>query len=122
MWKQENINNFYIYKGLSSNLVLKLSDLNNKDDTINISVYAKNESEQKSNIIMPDYLKFHESNHIICPKCKGISEIDINNFKISIKNCNFNHTMPYLFLNDFINTQFVDESQIKCKYCNKSTM
>ena len=67
--------------------------------------YSKNESEQKSNIVMPEYLKFHESNHIICPKCKGISEIDISNFKISIKNCNYNHTMPYLFMNDFINTQ-----------------
>ena len=116
----EEFNFLYSGEKILVNPIQKLSDLNNKDDTINISVYAKNESEQKSNIIMPDYLKFHESNHIICPKCKGISEIDLNNFKISIKNCNFNHTMPYLFLNDFINTQFVDESQIKCIYCNKT--
>ena len=52
MWKQENINNFYIYKGLSSNLVLKLSDLNNSVIPIN----KKDISSIKINIKSNQYL------------------------------------------------------------------
>ena len=117
----EDFNFLYSGEKISINDISKLSDLNNKDETINISVYSKDESNQKENkIILPANLKFHESNHIICPKCKSMSEIDINNFKISIKNCNNGHTMPYLFMNDFVNTQYIDESNIKCQYCNKT--
>ena len=121
---EKSIDDFnFLYSGekIAINVVQKLCDLNNKDEEINISVYPKNESTLKPvNLIMPMNLKFKESNHIICPKCKNMSEIDINNFKISLKNCNNNHSMSGFFMNDFVNTQYIDESRIKCKYCNKS--
>ena len=121
---EKNIEGFnFLYSGekISINDLQKLSDLNDKDDEINISVYPKNESTIKpTNIIIPSNLKFKESKHIICPKCKNMSEIDINNFKITLKNCIYNHNMSGFFMNDFVNTQYVDESQIKCKYCNKT--
>ena len=116
----DDLNFLFSGEKISINVVQKLSDLNNKDE-ITISVYPKNESALKpAGIIMPMNLKFKESNHIICPKCKYMSEIDINNFKITLKNCNNNHSMSGFFMNDFVNTQYIDESRIKCKYCNKS--
>ena len=121
---EKNIEDFnFLYSGekISINSIQKLSDLNDKDELINISVYQKNDSNLKAtNIIMPNNLNFKESKHIICPKCKFMSEIDINNFKITLKNCNNNHSMPGLFMNDFVNTQFFHESKIKCKFCHKS--
>ena len=117
----EDFNFLYSGEKLSPNSTQKLSELNNKDDTINISVYQKNDSNQKPlNLVMPANLKFKESKNIICPRCKGISEIDLNNFKIIIKNCINNHSMSGLFMNDFVYTQYLDESRIKCKYCNKT--
>ena len=121
--KEKNIEEFnFLYNGekILVNDIQKLSDLNNKDDSITISVYSKSEPSLKStNIIMPSNLILKESKHIICPRCKNMSEIDINNFKICIKNCIHNHSMSGLFMNDFVNTQYIDESGIKCKYCNK---
>ena len=121
---EKNIEEFnFLYSGekISINSIQKLSDLNDKDELINISVYPKSESNLKAtNIIIPANLKFKESKHIICPKCKHMSEIDINNFKISLKNCNNNHSMSGFFMNDFVNTQYFDESKIKCKFCHKS--
>ena len=119
--KIEDFNFLYSGEKLLINSVQKLSDLNDKDEIIKISVYPKNESILvSSNIVIPANLKFKESKHIICPKCKSMSEIDINDFKITLKNCNYNHTMSGFFMNDFVNTQYIDESIIKCKYCKKT--
>ena len=93
--KDKSIEDFnFLYSGnkISVNATKKLSDLNDKDNTIKISVYKKDESNPKAaSIVIPADLKFKESKHIICPRCKGMSEIDINDFKITIKNCNSNH-------------------------------
>ena len=119
----KNIEDFnFLYSGekIVNNSIQKLFELNDKDEVINISVYYKNDSSLKTNnIIIPKNLQLKESKHIICPKCKNMSEIDINEFKISLKNCNNNHSMIGFFMNDFVNTQYFDESTIKCKYCNK---
>ena len=92
----------------------KLSELSNNKDVINISVNEKNEITEK----MEPNLKISE--HIICPKCKCMSEININNFKISITNCNNNHSIPGIYMSDFINTQYIEESSIICHVCKKS--
>ena len=116
----EDLNFLYNEEKISSNSAQKLSELNDKDDTINISVSSKKESRKESvNNIISTNLKFKESYHIICPKCKDMSEIEINNFKISLKNCNNGHVLSGFFLNDFSYTQLIDESKIKCKFCNK---
>ena len=96
----------------------KLSELNDKDNIINISVYEKNELNKNSN--QQDKENLIVSNHIICPKCKNMGEIDIDNFKISITNCDNNHSTPELYMNDFINTQYIDESKIICNECKKT--
>ena len=117
----EEFNFLYNNENIPINSIKKLSDYNNKEESLNITVYPEKEFKQKTNnIISPNNLKFHESKLIICPKCKNMSEINIKDFKISLKNCINNHTMSDLFMNDFINTQYVDESNIKCKFCNKT--
>ena len=98
-----------------------LSDLNSKDNIINISVYEKKELNKNTNDkIMPENISLKVSDHIICPRCKFMSEIDINNFKVYITNCNNNHSMPGLYMNDFITTQYIDESRIICQECKKT--
>ena len=116
----EDLNFLYNEEKISTNSTQKLFELNDKDDIINISVSLKNNSKKEEpNDIMSTNLKFKESIHIICPKCKDMSEIDINNFKISLKNCNSGHVLSGFFLNDFAYTQLIDESKIKCKFCDK---
>jgi len=121
---KRNIDEFnYLHNGekIINYEYMKLSDLNNKENTINISVYDKNESIENSNVkIIDEKVNLKISDHIICPRCKCMSEIDINNFKISITNCNNNHSMPGIYLNDFINTQYIDESIIICHECKKT--
>ena len=122
----QKVDNFnYLYNGekIINYQYMKLSELNNKDDVINISVYEKNDFNNNSiinGINLEENVKLKISDHIICPKCKKMSEIDINNFKICIKNCDNNHSMPGLYMNDFISTQYIEESKIICQKCKKS--
>ena len=121
-----NMNNFnYVY---NSETIInyenkKLSDLNNKDNLINIFVYEKsgpNENKETYDKNTIEKTSLEISEHIICPKCKKMCEIGIDNFKISIKNCENNHSMSSLYMNDFINTQYIDSTKIKCYNCKKS--
>jgi len=112
----ENLNFLYSGEKLTNYENKKLCELNSKDNIINISVYEKKElNDNPSN-----KLGLKISEHIICPKCKNFSEIDISNFKILLKNCDNNHSMPGLFMNDFITTQYIDDSKILCNECKKS--
>ena len=119
-----NINDFnFLYSGekLNNYETKSLAELNDKDNIINISAYEKKEINEKSNSkIKPENISLKVSDHIICPRCKYMSEIVINNFKIYITNCNNNHSMPGLFMNDFITTQYLDESRIICFECKKT--
>ena len=119
-----NINDLnFLYSGekLKSDETKTLVELNDKDNSINISVYEKKEVKENSNDeIKPENVSLKVSDHIICPRCKFMSEIVINNFKIYITNCNNNHSMPGLFMNDFITTQYLDESRIMCFQCRKT--
>ena len=119
-----NINDFnFLYSGekLNNYETKSLSELNDKDNIINISVYEKKEINENLNTkIKPESITLKVSDHIICPRCKFMSEIVINNFKIYITNCNNNHSMPGLFMNDFLTTQYLDESRIICFECKKT--
>ena len=117
--KLEYFNFLYSGEKLSNYENKTISDLNSKDNVINISVYEKKELNSDENII-PEKINLKASDHIICPRCKFMSEIDINNFKVYITNCNNNHSMPGLYMNDFNATQYIDESRIICQSCEKS--
>ena len=62
-----------------------------------------------------------KENNIICPKCKGLASINFNEDKLSIT-CSQNHTFPNVKLEEFLETQNIDESGVECEDCknNKS--
>ena len=57
--------------------------------------------------------------NIICPECKKLALLNINNidYKISINNCENNHQFKNISLNNCIDSQYIDESKIKCDLC-----
>ena len=61
-----------------------------------------------------------KSKYIICPKCKENAFISINNFRISITGCKSGHKTEDLDLKEFIETQNINESNIKCDKCERS--
>ena len=61
-----------------------------------------------------------KSKYIICPKCKENAFISIKNFRISITGCKSGHKTEDLDLKEFIETQNINESNIKCDKCERS--
>ena len=65
-----------------------------------------------------------KSKYIICPKWTESARILIDKYKIGIYDCKNGHKVPYISINDFEQTQIIDESKIKCQRCkegNKNT-
>ena len=60
---------------------------------------------------------FTKSKDIICPKCKQPCIISIDNYKIKLYECINNHITEDINFIDFINTQKINESEIKCNQC-----
>ena len=80
---------------------------------------------KKTIIISVFYLpKFNNNNseksYIICPECKNLAFLNGNNEKITIDNCINKHKNVDLSINDFIKSQIIDESTIKCDICNNN--
>ena len=60
-----------------------------------------------------------KSNEIICPNCFGNSIIKIEDYKIKLFECEDRHIYDNIFLKDFENTQYIDESKIICPICKE---
>ena len=84
------------------NTELTLGQINMNDDLIRFLVSFK-----ANNNIHTSYLK---SDYIICPKCKENCLININSYKVSLSNCPYGHNANNLSINEFINSQYFDES------------
>ena len=61
-----------------------------------------------------------QSYDIICPKCKYIAILDINKDIISINNCINEHNITDLSFKDFLETQIIEEKEIKCYECGNN--
>ena len=62
--------------------------------------------------------KIVKSKEIICPKCKEKTFIKCNNnYKINLYNCKNSHTINYLSLDEFEQTQNINLSKIICDKC-----
>ena len=104
-----NYKNFeFIYKGSKINIneKKKINQLHNR----NITIFVFN--------MKPD-LNGQKLTNIICPECKNLALLNINyiDYKISITNCKNNHQCKNLSLNNYIDSQYIDESKIKCWLC-----
>ena len=110
---------YYLYQGKilkDLNKETKLFDIITNDDKISnkMKIIANNinDSENKINSIVP-------SKSIICPECKKLSKIKINEYKINLFDCKNGHNINDVLLGEFQNTQKIDISQIKCDQCKE---
>lgn len=60
-----------------------------------------------------------KSKEIICPVCDENCKINIKDFKVNLYGCKNNHKIENLLLEEFNNTQFINESKIICDICIK---
>ena len=60
-----------------------------------------------------------KSKDIICPKCGEIFLINFKDYKIILNNCKNNHE-NIISLNEYENTQNINENKIICDICNKN--
>ena len=102
---QKNLNDYYfLYDNNIKNAELEPQNLNN---------ILKN-----NNLVDENGIK--QSKYIICPNCKNSSEINIKDYKITFNRCGNCNTIENIFLDEFKNTQKLNESNIFCNYCNTS--
>ena len=111
--KKDHKNCFFLYKGNMVKEELKIEEINNEDNELKILVYEIEDYDKCEE-------KLKDSKYIICPSCKELSLININNYKINIFNCKNKHSFSNLLLSDLNDFQKIDESKIICHKCNKN--
>ena len=80
-----------------------------------ISDEPKNKDMENTNL--------KRAKNIICPKCKEDIKLSLKDYKINLFDCNNDHKIDNIKLNDFQKTQLIDETKIICDICkinNKS--
>ena len=101
---------FFLYRGNQISLSEKIANIANKFDREN----------KKMSILVQafesDVFK-KEIKNIICPKCKEICFINIDNYKISLNNCKNKHQMENILISGFDTQQNIDLKAIKCDIC-----
>ena len=105
---------YFIYNGSVLNGELTIESIINKFDKsrklMNIIVDLKYEQiDEKNNLI--------KAEQIICPQCKEKAKIFIKDYSITIFGFKYNHTTNNILLNNFEETQKIDESKIICDLC-----
>ena len=95
----KNINDIYFIN--NGNIIdknnIKLEEINNKDNIINILVYDINNNNERINE--------KENKDIICPYCGENCIIDIKDYKINLNKCDNKHNINNILLDEFNNTQ-----------------
>ena len=108
------INIYFIYNGnIIKNNNIKLGEINNKDKDINILVYDINNNNNER-------INEREYKDIICPYCGENCLIEIKDYKINLNKCDNKHNINNILLDEYNNTQVIDE--IKCNNCNKNKL
>jgi ssDNA-binding Zn-finger/Zn-ribbon topoisomerase 1 len=75
----------------------------------------------KSEVMNSESLSKKKSKQVICPTCGGPAQIKIKNYKISIYECENQHKKDDLNLDEFVNSQFINEKNIICDGCKYNT-
>ena len=65
-------------------------------------------------------IELKDSKYIICPKCFEFCNINFNNYKINLNNCNEGHNFLNLLFNEFNDFQKINECNILCHKCKNS--
>ena len=107
---------YFLYDGelLDENIAIDNIKLNNKNKRIIIVCDSDNNTYINNNILK-------RSNEIICPECNKNIFIEINNYKIKLKNCINKHDKTIL-IEDFEDSQLINLSKIICQKCKANNM
>ena len=107
---------YFISGGNKLNLELTFAQLANTLDKnlneIKILVSDKMKNISKENL--------KQSKEIICPECNKNSLIQIKDYKIKLYGCQNGHETKNILLDEYYNTQYIDESSIICQNCNNN--
>ena len=112
-----NINDFYfLYAGTKVEFNLTYKQTINKDDldigTMTVLVYKNGCSETK------EKAKKKKSKYIICPVCSEHCFLNIKDYKVKLSGCKNGHITKNISLNEYEDSQYIDDSTIKCNECN----
>ena len=101
-----------IYNGDKVNTDLTFIEQANENDKINneINILVQ-EIEEYNN-------SFEVSKEVICPNCKEICLLNIVDYKIILYDCKNGHKQNNILLDEFNDTQLINESKIICSNCN----
>ena len=114
----------YLYKGKkltfrnASNEKLKLEDY--KQNQMTVFCFQTKKKEQNLNRNKSDIgktMNSFQSKEILCPECGEPCEIKLDNFKITLYECQNGHETNIDF-EQFINMQNNAKTKTKCNYCN----
>ena len=90
-----------------------------------------NITDNQISIVVYDQPKFNDdedmpiiknSKQIICPKCTENCLIVLDNYKITLNNCDNGHSTENILIKDFNNSQKIDSTKIKCSGCEESLL
>ena len=108
----------FLYNGREINKDLKIkeliSSLDKESGKMKILVY------NKTDINISENEGIIKSNLIICPKCNEICLIKVEGYKIFLYGCKSKHQNDMIPLNEFENSQKIDERKIICNNCDNN--
>jgi len=116
------IDRFCIKANVNRNKIYFLYNGEKLNENISVNEIQLNEGNKK--IIVCDNNNknnIKRSNEIICPECYKNAFIEIDNYKIRLKNCINKHNKIILF-NEFEDSQLIDLSKIICYNCKVNNM
>ena len=113
---------FYLYNGenldaLSNTTLNKIMTKEDyKNGTMKIISYNNNNNYLNQN----DQIFKLKSKYIICPKCEENCLLEIKNYKYSLYGCKNGHKISNLDINEFEESQKIDQTKINCDFCKSN--
>ena len=107
---------FFIYRGEMINPKLTFNQLAKEEDKIKNQMTILANSLDKAT----KYEKIKtESIDVICPKCGENCLLHIKDYKIQLSDCKNSHIINNISLEEYKDSQIIDESKIKCEICKE---
>ena len=102
----------FLYEGKKLDIddKMKVEDINKDSNKIMITAISINKDNEETNSKSFDKII---NNNIICPKCKRYITININDYKISLSECDGGHLFKNILLSNFYDTQKCDIKSFK---------
>ena len=120
---------YFLYNGERINENLKLEEINSKIDELKIlavefdisyiddSFAHDSNSNISSNATPNKKESMILSRDIICPECGELCQISFQNYKVQVNNCKEKHVINNISLEDFYESQKINEKIILCNNC-----